>query len=68
MRKIRRRKKPKQENEILLEEFTKLLFLVQQYFDKQSIPTGWGLGKTKKNAEKELKRFLEKYGVIKTVK
>jgi len=66
--KIKRRKKQKDETELLLERFTTLLMLVRQYFRDQELPVAWGLGSAKKESEKELKLFLKKYGIIKNLK
>ena len=68
MLKIKRRKKQKDETELLLERFTTLLMLVRQYLRDQELPKAWGLSDTKKKSEKELKLFLKKHGVIKTIK
>ena len=68
MKKIKRRKKQKDETELLLERFTTLLFLVRQYFRDQEIPNNWGLNSAKKVSEKELKIFLKKHGGIKSLK
>lgn len=66
--KIRRRPSGNEEKEFLLQEFTKLLFLVERYFDKMELPNNWGLAASKRQAEKDLKLFLKKHGVIKRLK
>lgn len=67
-KKIRRRPTGNEEKEYLLQQFTTLLFLVRQYFRDKEIPEGWGLATAKKKSEKELKLFLKKHGVIKSIK
>ena len=68
MRKLKRNKENDEEKDFLLARFTTLLSLITKYLHDQTLPNAWGLGDQKNASKKELRIFLKKYGMIKTLK